>query len=199
MNFGIKATVIVKLQAKAVDLWHKNNTVTHKNPAEEIILKQHRFNYDLWHEEDEARRTDVTDAEIARVKRAIDRLNQLRNDAIEMIDQFLIEKISKSKIRTRKDARLNSETAGSIIDRLSIISLRIFHMTEQVNRTDASADHIQQCAMKLKILKQQEKDLSRSFDELLGELALGKKILKTYRQYKMYNDPNLNPALYKKK
>ena len=199
MNFGIKAASLSKLQTKAVELWHKNSDVSAKNAVEEIILKQHRFNYDLWHEEDEARRTDVTDGEIARVKRAIDRLNQQRNDAIEMIDQFLIAEILRAKIRNRKDARLNSETAGSIIDRLSIIALRIYHMNEQVNRSDASLDHIKQCSLKLKILKQQAKDLSQCFDELLIDLASGKKILKTYRQYKMYNDPNLNPALYKKK
>jgi hypothetical protein len=194
-----KAARILKLQGTTVTAWHGTDDVKATVPLERLVLEQHRFNFDLWHEEDQARRTDVTDAEIARVKRAIDGLNQKRNDAIETLDQYFIADIAAKKIKAHKAARLNTETPGSVIDRLSVLSLRIYHMQEEIDRKDATAEHRKKCSDKLKLMNLQKKNLSKSFDELLADLYSGKKILRSYRQFKMYNDPSLNPALYAKK
>lgn len=190
---------ILKIQADAVDRWHRSIEPFTKKEAERLVLVQHRFNFDLWHEEDEARRTDVSDAEIAKIKRAIDALNQKRNDAIEALDQFFIAELARLKVKPRTGARLNTETVGSVIDRLSVLSLRVYHMSEELLRPDAPPDHRTKCAERLKGINLQKKSLSLAFTELLDDIFAGKKILRSYRQFKMYNDPTLNPALYRKK
>jgi hypothetical protein len=195
----INGNDIVLLQSLSVDAWHKGADVAQQALFEQLILEQHRHNYDLWHEEDEARRVDVSDAAIAKVKRAIDKLNQMRNDCIEKIDNYLISVIAKANITMAENARRNSETPGSIIDKLSIISLRIYHMNEQLDRTDADASHIEKCKNRLSILNEQQRDLTDSLTELWADLCVGKKLLKVYRQFKMYNDATLNPAIYKAK
>ena len=108
-----------------------------------LVLEQHRFNFLLWHEEDIARSPDVPDARIAAVKRAIDRYNQQRNDAIERIDEWLIQWLASAGVLPRSDARLNTETPGSAIDRLSILCLRIYHFEEQLDRREAGPSHIE--------------------------------------------------------
>jgi hypothetical protein len=196
---AISIPAVLRLQAAAVSSWHEGGEVRPASPFLEMVVAQHRFNYDLWHEEDQARRTDVTNDAIAGVKRAIDRLNQKRNDAIESIDVFLLNELSRLGIKPRANARWNTETPGSVVDRLSIISLRIYHMEQEVARKDASPEHHGKCLEKLKLLKLQKKDLSGAFGELILAIFSGAKILKLYRQHKMYNDPALNPALYLKK
>lgn len=158
------------------------------------IAANHRYNTLLWNEEDKARRTDVEAAEIAASKRLIDQYNQKRNDAIEALDQVILTELNNVRLAT--DARLNSETAGSMIDRLSILALKIFHMREQTQRTDASASHIETCKKKLERLVNQRQDLASCFDNLLRDAAQGRAYFKVYRQFKMYNDPTLNPYLY---
>jgi hypothetical protein len=199
MRNTISGSKMVELQSNAVDSWHKSIDVASKVPLEVLILEQHRYNYDLWHEEDEARRIDVSDAIIAKVKRAIDKLNQLRNDCIERIDDYLVSVITEAGVKLDTNAGRNSETPGSIIDKLSIISLRIFHMKEQLERTDADAAHIEKCKNRLLILDEQQKDLADSLTALWFDLCEGKKRLKIYRQFKMYNDATLNPAIYRTK
>ena len=159
-----------------------------------FIELNHRFNNLLWDEEDLARRTDVADGDIAANKRAIDRYNQSRNNAIENIDEGILS--SLAGIARRDDARLNSETAGSMIDRMSILSLKIFHMGLQLQRTDVDAAHIESCAGKQARLCEQRDDLAACFDNLLAECRGGRGYYKIYRQFKMYNDPTLNPYLY---
>jgi hypothetical protein len=162
----------------------------------QFIEANHRFNNLLWDEEDQARRKDVPDAAIAANKRAIDGYNQRRNDAIERIDECLLADLAG--VARRSDARMSSETAGGMIDRLSILALKIFHMRLQTRRTDASREHIETCSAKLARLEEQRRDLAACLARLLAECAGGAAYFKVYRQFKMYNDPTLNPYLYGK-
>jgi hypothetical protein len=160
------------------------------------IAANHRCNRQLWDEEDQARRTDVADSAIAANKRAIDGHNQRRNDAIERIDEALLARLAG--VTPRPDAWHNSETAGSMIDRLSILALKIHHMRAQAERTDATPEHVAACRDKLARLSLQRDDLARCLDTLLAHAAEGRAFWRVYRQFKMYNDPTLNPYLYRR-
>lgn len=159
-----------------------------------FIELNHRYNNLLWDEEDQARRTDVPDAAIAANKRAIDGCNQKRNDAIERMDEIILSALSD--IPRKQDARLNSETAGSMIDRLSIIALKIRAMGEQTRRRDAGHEHAVRCGEKLARLREQREDLAACLADLLAGCRAGNAFYKIYRQFKMYNDPTMNPCLY---
>lgn len=161
----------------------------------QFIELNHRFNCLLWDEEDLARRLNVPDSAIAANKRAIDGYNQKRNDAIERIDEALLTRLAA--VAPRVGARLNSETAGSMIDRLSIVSLKIFHMQKQTLRTGVDQSHIDTCQQKLARLTEQRGDLQHCLDRLLDEAGRREAYFKVYRQFKMYNDPSLNPCLYR--
>ncbi|PIP41099.1 hypothetical protein CO110_00950 [Candidatus Desantisbacteria bacterium CG_4_9_14_3_um_filter_40_11] len=160
----------------------------------QLICALQIHNYYLWHQEDIARRTDVNDAVIAETKRKIDRLNQARNDTIEKIDEHLL--LALQGINTDNSLPINSETPGSIIDKMSILLLKIYHMNEETKRDNAPSDHIEKCQNKLNILQEQLEDLGNCLKILLEEIFSGKRRLKIYRQFKMYNDPTLNPQLY---
>jgi hypothetical protein len=160
-----------------------------------FVAANHRNNHLLWDEEDQARRTDVADAAIAANKRAIDRYNQQRNDAIERIDEALLARIAG--VTPAPDAWHNAETAGSMIDRLSILALKIHHMRAQTLRAGATAEHVAACEAKLTRLDSQRRDLARCLDTLLARAADGRAFWRIYRQFKMYNDPTLNPYLYR--
>ncbi len=188
--------VVNKLHSETVARWHQCEP---DNAYEELlgtICQQHQYNFLLWHEEDVARSPDVSDGRIAMVKRAIDGYNQQRNDWIERIDEALIEMLVESGAKPAADARLNTETPGSACDRLSIMSLRIFHLQEQLQRTDVDRTHVERISQRLERCRAQQADLSQSLAELLADLAAGRKVLKVYRQMKMYNDPTMNPYLY---
>ena len=169
------------------------------------VQTNHRFNSLLWREEDLARRTTVADAEIAANKRAIDGYNQARNDATERVDELLLvalglvdaesARTDAPVSRVPPGARLNSETAGSIVDRMSIMALKIHAMTAQTQRQDVDAAHRQASAVKLYRLRQQRADLGDCLDALLVDAASGRAYFKVYRQFKMYNDPRMNPVL----
>jgi hypothetical protein len=152
----------------------------------------------LWHEEDKARANVLPDSAIAKIKHSIDTTNQRRANKIEEIDRHIIDMLSETGVKPKKGAGLNSETPGAIADRLSILALKIRHMTEETERADASAEHREKCGMRLRTLKEQKKDLSGCFDGLVGELFKGRKKLKMYYQFKMYNDPSTNPWMRKK-
>lgn len=158
------------------------------------VVDNHRWNHLLWQEEDQARRIDVPDAAIAGHKRAIDRYNQCRNDAVEAIDDGLLG--CGARCAPRADAWVNSETAGSIIDRLSINLLKIHHMGWQARREEAGAEHMRRCADKLARLQAQREDLLQALQRLLDGLMDGRCCFRVYRQFKMYNDPALNPWLH---
>jgi hypothetical protein len=169
------------------------------------LQTNHRFNCSLWAEEDLARRTTVADAEIAANKRAIDRFNQARNDATERVDEVLLVAlglVDAASARTDAPrstvppgARLNSETAGSMIDRLSILALKIHAMRAQTGRRDVDEAHREASRGKLARLVQQREDLAGCLDALLADAAAGRAYFKVYRQFKMYNDPRFNPVL----
>jgi cell division protein FtsB len=192
----IDVRTITDLQRTTVDQWHRTETNNPYDGFLHLICEQHQRNYLLWHQEDIARSPDVTDEGIASVKRKIDQLNQQRNDLIEKIDIGLINQLEAWGARPRPGARLNTETPGSVIDRLSILALRIYHMEEQLARDDADDEHLAMVRAKLEILHEQLRDLSGSLIELLDDIVAGRKRLKVYRQFKMYNDPSLNPYLY---
>lgn len=174
--------------------WAKTVPARFSEGLWQFLELNHRFNNLLWDEEDLARRKDVADSEIAANKRAIDGYNQKRNDAIEKMDEVILSVFAQ--VQAQADCRLNSETAGSMIDRISILALKIFHMGEQTRRTDASAEHIANCTAKLARLREQRSDLASCLEALLADCAAGKAYYKVYRQFKMYNDPTLNPYLY---
>jgi hypothetical protein len=178
--------------------WPQNSVaINGLHPVWEWIAANHRFNSLLWAEEDLARRRDVPDSEIAGNKRAIDGFNQARNDAVERIDEEIL--VSVGNVPRLADARQHSETAGMMIDRLSIMSLKIKAMAIQAERADTSSEHRDICRTKLNRLLEQRADLAGCVDALLKDMAAGSAYFKVYRQFKMYNDPTLNPYLYANK
>ena len=187
---------IMALHRECVVRWHDEPIDLNTSGAMNIITTQFSFNFRLWHEEDIARSPDAGDKRIAQVKRNIDQLNQQRNDWIEKIDDWITEKLDTRGVVIDTAARLNSETPGSVIDRLSILALRIYHLQEQTERDDATPEHITAVAQKLTVCQHQQQDLANSLQELLDDIFAGRKRHQTYHQFKMYNDPNLNPYLY---
>lgn len=149
-----------------------------------------------WHLEDIIRDPHINPNEALGLKRRIDHSNQDRTDLVEEIDSYF--RILYSKVKVLPEARLNTESPAWAIDRLSILALKIWHMKEQTERTDASAEHIAKCQAKLNVLLEQQVDLSTAIDQLLEDIEAGRKYMKVYRQMKMYNDPATNPILYKK-
>lgn len=165
----------------------------HRDDAWTWIAANHRCNGLLWAEEDLARRTDVPPTEIVGNKRAIDRLNQQRNDAVEALDAALLARIAG--VAPQPDAWHNSETAGAMIDRLSILALKRLHMMRAAQADDATPALRDACMAKVARLELQTADLGRCLDTLLARAAEGSAFWRVYRQFKMYNDPELNPAL----
>jgi len=183
--------ILQHLASAAIVAFHDGAIAPAEAPWADIA-ENHRSNAKLWDEEDLARRRNAPDAEIVANKRAIDTLNQARNDAVERVDDAILRALEG---RLREDARLNSETAGMMIDRLSILALKIRAMAAQAARTDANDAHRAACAAKLVRLREQRSDLARCLDELLDACAAGTARYKIYRQFKMYNDPAMNPHL----
>lgn len=148
-----------------------------------------------WHFEDIIRDPHIDPTEALQLKRRIDRSNQDRTDLVELIDSHF--RAEYSDVKPLPDARLNTESPAWAVDRLSILALKIYHMREQAQRNDATEDHRCRCKAKLDILLEQQHDLALSIDQLLEDIAAGRKYMKVYRQMKMYNDPATNPVLYK--
>jgi hypothetical protein len=188
---------LTRLQIETVELWHRQPIANPYDGFKKLVCEQHQFNYRLWHEEDTARSPSATDNEIADVKRAIDKLNQQRNDMIERVDDALTETLHQAGVQPDDEAPINTETPGSAIDRLSIMALRLYHYCEQRDRQDADDEHRKKVSQRIALCQQQHADLSQSLQELIDDLFAGKKRHKTYRQMKMYNDPSLNPEIYK--
>lgn len=192
----LNAHLISRMQDDAAERWHRCETFApDEDPLLHVARAQHRANYDLWHEEDDARCPDAPDQRIADVKHSIDRLNQKRNDLVEQMDQMLLEQAGPQN----DAAPMHSETPGLIVDRLSILALKIYHTDEQAHRASATPEHRAENLDRLHILEQQRADLAECLDELWREVISGRRRFRLYRQLKMYNDPELNPAIYEHK
>lgn len=202
----IKETIqdAIAHQTRSVMDWHYGEPVYEGDPADdlagvgglrELIARQHWANFQLWHVEDRARRKDVEPKVIADCKYAIDKLNQKRNDLIERVDECLIT-MMEPLLPADAPERYNTETVGAALDRLSIQALKIYHMKEQCSRKDVDEEHVRRCDDKVGVLKRQHHDLERAILELIDEYFAGTKKPKVYFQFKMYNDPRLNPELY---
>jgi hypothetical protein len=195
------ATEICIQQDKFTSSWHSDpeNLLTDGSTLMIRVIEQHRFNFDLWHEEDKARERGADNATIAGVKGRIDSLNQKRNDMVTVIDEYLDDRYFSpldNSLNRNSDIPWNSETIGSIIDRLSIASLKNYHMHEQTERPDVDATHIASCTLKFERLVEQQNDLALALQCFIDDIFVGKKQNKLYRQFKMYNDPTLNPKIY---
>lgn len=189
---------------KAIDDYHVTDHVDTpiSNPYERESIENRLYlkcwiDTVQWHLEDIIRDPHIDPIEALNIKRRIDRSNQDRTDLVEQIDSYFRQKYSD--VTPLPDARLNTESPAWAVDRLSILALKIYHMREQTERTDASEDHIERCRAKLIVLLEQQKDLSLAIDQLLEDIQEGRKYMKVYRQMKMYNDPSTNPVLYGKK
>lgn len=150
-----------------------------------------------WHLEDLIRDPEIDPAEALELKRRIDRMNQERTDMVEDIDTWMRERYRD--VKASEEATVNTESPAWALDRLSILSLKIWHMREQAEREDADAGHRALCSARLEVLLEQRQDLSLAIDQLLSDISTGRKYMKVYRQMKMYNDPSTNPVLYAKK
>ena len=180
-----------------VEAWHEALIVSENEFPWAFIEENHKWNFSLWHEEDIARIKDIEPNRIVEAKRNIDFYNQARNNAMEKIDEWFLTSLLQQYIVSK--GPLHSETPGMMIDRLSIMSLKRFHMHEETLRKDASEDHVLKCSNKVAVLDEQIFDLSNCLDSIFKKLEAGEIRFKVYRQLKMYNDPTLNPQLYNKK
>lgn len=193
-----------KLFDLTVELYHKTDNVDAQvtNPYEMGTLEASLFNkcwIDAvqWHLEDIIRDPAIDPLQALAIKHRIDKSNQDRTDLVEKIDDYFFDLYAN--VTPLEDATINTESPAWAIDRLSILALKIYHMKEQVERTDASEEHKARCQAKLNVLLEQRVDLTTAIGQLLADIAAGRKKMKTYKQMKMYNDPATNPILYGKK
>lgn len=187
---------------RAIEAWHVYNTIDREisNPyaadrIEHLLYAKCWVDTVQWHVEDEIRHPSILPGNALLLKRRIDALNQERTDKVELIDHYFLIKFRGVTIQPA--AKVNSESPAWALDRLSILALKIYHMKSETERRDVSTEHIQRCDQKLEILYEQRRDLSLSINELLTDISKGHKYMKVYKQMKMYNDPALNPVLYK--
>jgi len=173
-----------------------NNPYPSSSLIEHLLYHKNWIDTVQWHLEDIVRNPSIDPVEGLGLKRRIDKSNQERTDMVEYIDSYFLDQYKNAPLDP--DATINTESPAWAIDRLSILALKIYHMQVEVNRTNATQEHITACTLKLNVLLEQQRDLSRAIDELLSDIATGKKYMKVYKQMKMYNDPALNPVLYKK-
>ena len=201
MTFTEKAWPIFE---RAVADYHKTDSVDAEmqNPYEFKSIEYYLYmkcwiDAVQWHYEDLIRDPEIVPEEAVALKRRIDKSNQDRTDLVELIDSYFLDVFKD--VKPLEGATINTETPAWAVDRLSILSLKIWHMREQAERTDADAEHRQKCADKLAVLLQQKEDLSGALDALLEDIRAGRKYMKLYKQMKLYNDPSTNPVLYGKK
>ena len=198
----MKAELCNKIFISVIDQYHINNDVdsSYVNPynldtLEYLLFEKCWIDTVQWHLEDLIRNPNIDSNKGLELKHRIDKSNQNRTDIVEKVDDYYF---SIFKNTSEKDSKLNTESPGWVVDRLSILNLKIYHMNEQVERKNVTSEHILNCEKKMVVLQNQRIDLSNSFDELLEEYKEGIKKMKVYRQMKMYNDSNLNPELYQK-
>lgn len=190
-----------KIFNRSIEDYHKHDNVDQpiSNPyaagsLDALLYEKNWVDAVQWHLEDIIRDPQIDPVEALKIKRRIDRSNQVRTDMVEYIDSYMLDKYKD--VVPAADARLNTETPAWAIDRLSILALKIYHMHEEVIRKDVDAAHTEACRKKLDTLLSQQVDLSTAIEELIEDIEAGRKYMKTYKQMKMYNDPSLNPVLY---
>lgn len=188
---------------KSISDYHQSDDVDApvKNPYPEgsfeyLLYQKNWIDTVQWHLEDIIRKPDIDPVSGIGIKRRIDKSNQDRTDAVEKMDDFFLAQFRN--VSPRPGARINSETPAWLLDRMSILMLKIYHMREQTERKDADASHIAKCQAKLAVLREQKEDMKNAFDELIEDIGSGVRRFKVYRQMKMYNDESLNPMLYRK-
>ena len=193
----INVKKVLELQKKKVEDWHTEFSVTEEVLPFKFIEENHQWNFSLWHEEDIARIKDIDANRIVQAKRNIDGYNQARNNAMEKIDEWILNFLNFNKVVSTES--MHSETPGMMIDRLSILALKIFHTHEESNRATATEEHRQKNLARLSILQEQRSDLAQALEIFFKEATAGRRRFKLYRQMKMYNDPELNPVIYQHK
>lgn len=193
-----------KIFADSIKDYHVMNHVDApmKNPYELKTIEYYLYLKNWiddaqWHLEDIIRDPQIDPVAALSLKRRIDKSNQDRTDLVELIDSYFLDKYKN--IKPQAGAVINTESPSWAVDRLSILALKIYHMEQEVARTDTTTGHHDQCLAKLNILLEQKKDLSTAIDQLIEDIKEGRKYMKVYKQMKMYNDPALNPVLYGKK
>lgn len=198
----IDSTLCTEIFNLSIGQYHMQNSIEQPMPKlfeagdiRFLLFKKNWIDTLQWHLEDEIRAPSIDPATALSIKRKIDKSNQDRTDIVELLDQVLLTEFDK--VLAPDESTVNTETPAWAIDRLSILALKIYHMDEVSRRHDAPHQHLDDCHAKLQVLQQQQIDLSLAIDQLLHDLYSGKKVLKLYKQMKMYNDPQLNPVLYK--
>ena len=193
-----------RIFAEVIDTYHRFDDVDHplvnpyeKGSIEYLLNRKNWIDTVQWHLEDIIRDPQIDPVAALALKRRIDASNQERTDLVEYIDSWFLDKFKE--VTPQPDARINTESPAWAIDRLSILALKIYHMQKETERQDVSQKHRDECERKLAILLQQREDLSTAIEELLEDMAAGRKYMKVYKQMKMYNDPELNPVLYASK
>ena len=179
------------------DISKQSNNPYSKDQLEFLLYQKNWIDTVQWHLEDIIRDPNIEPIEALKIKRTIDSSNQKRTDLVEFIDGYFLEK--NKQVKVKKSATFNSESPAWAIDRLSILALKIYHMRQETERAHVSQNHIINCNKKLEVLNQQNNDLCIAIDELIYDIEIGNKYMKTYKQMKMYNDEDLNPVLYKTK
>lgn len=200
----LTATECYKIFERSIADYHTHDDVDAplNNPYppqsfEFLLYQKNWIDTVQWHLEDIIRKPDIDPADGLSIKRRIDKSNQDRTDTVEKMDDYFLEQFKN--IVPEKGARINSETPAWLLDRMSILMLKIYHMKEQTGRKDADAAHIARCTAKLNVLLEQKEDMKHAFDELIEDIGSGVRRFKVYRQMKMYNDTSLNPMLYSQK
>jgi hypothetical protein len=173
------------------------NPFDESNLIEHLLYKKNWIDTVQWHLEDIIRDPQIDPVEALGLKRWIDKSNQERTDMVEYVDSWFLQQYANVEVKA--DAKINTESPAWAVDRFSILSLKVYHMQQEVDRTDATPEHIAACQAKLDVLKEQHIDLSTAIEELLADFAAGNKYMKLYQQMKMYNDESLNPVLYANK
>ena len=198
------STLCNKIFQDVINDYHVHNNIDQPienpysgNTIEHLLYLKCWIDTVQWHMEDVVRNPQIAPVEGLQWKRRIDQSNQERTDVVEYIDSYFLEKFAS--VKPVENAKINSESPAWVIDRLSILALKVYHMQEETTRTNADAAHIEACTTKLNILLNQRTDLSNSLDELIADIESGQKYMKVYKQMKMYNDPALNPVLYQNK
>lgn len=191
----IDAAEIANLQRDSIVRWKVSELVLTQQNFLALVEENHAFNYQLWHAEDRARRNDMGYEFVYQAKREIDHCNQQRNNRMEAMDGWLFNALQPANSTI---CPVHSETPGMMIDRLSILALKAYHMDLQSKRMDAEEAHRQSCQNKWRTIVAQQNQLIECLQQLINEIHAKSRTFRVYHQFKMYNDPTLNPELYSK-